>query len=142
MINFFPKRSRYKKTFKVRNKFSTKKLKTQSCVLKYGNCGLKATQDGLLTSRHFETIRAFLKRYLKKKSIIWFRFIPYISVTTKAVGIRMGKGKGNASHWVYPIKSGQIMFEVNIEKNLKNDKILNECISKLPFNMKITWLHI
>jgi len=44
----------------------------------------------------------------------------------------MGKGKGNISHYISPIKKGQILFEINCNSFDKAKLILNKASTKLP----------
>jgi len=59
------------------------------------------------------------------------------SVTSKPVASRMGKGKGSHSHWICPVKSGQILYEIG---GLSSDicyKALLKAGSKLPIKTSI-----
>jgi large subunit ribosomal protein L16 len=49
----------------------------------------------------------------------------------------MGKGKGNLSHWIAPIKKGEILFEISGINKLKAYYILNKSKTKLPIKTKI-----
>lgn len=80
-----------------------------------------------------------LKRKLKKRGKIWFRCIPFISITSKPLEVRMGKGKGNHSFWVYPLKKGQIFLEISIKKNvIIFEDIIRILKARLPFKFIIT----
>ena len=49
----------------------------------------------------------------------------------------MGKGKGNLSHWIAPVKKGQILFEISGLNNNKSKLILEKSKTKLPIKTKI-----
>jgi large subunit ribosomal protein L16 len=34
-------------------------------------------------------------------------------MTEKALGVRMGKGKGSVEYWVCPIQPGKVLFELD-----------------------------
>lgn len=52
----------------------------------------------------------------------------------------MGKGKGNISYWIAPIKKGQILFEILGLDLFKSVNVLKKSISKLPIKVKIVKL--
>jgi large subunit ribosomal protein L16 len=90
----FPKKSKFIKSF------SAKKL-TAKTVAKsniYGNISLIANETGKITNFQIESIRRFLRRFLKKKAQIFFRIFPNTPITKKPNDIRLGRGKGNLKY--------------------------------------------
>jgi len=81
-------------------------------ILIKGQMGLKSLENGKLTYKQIEACRKSIKRVLKKQGLIFIRVFTNVSITKKAFGSRMGKGKGSHSFWVCPIKKGQIVCEV------------------------------
>jgi large subunit ribosomal protein L16 len=78
-----------------------------------------------------------LKRGLKKLGFMWIKLFTNVPIYKKSLASRMGKGKGNLSHWIAPVKKGTILFELsglNIKKALI---ILNKSKTKLPIKTKI-----
>lgn len=135
MSVFIPNNNKYKKFFKVRNQHN---LTDQKCTrLKFGTMGVKALKSGFITVKHLETIRLFLRRRLKKGSIIWFRIYPNVGISKKPIEVRMGKGKGAHSHWAFFVKKGRIIFEIDGQQELLADQILNQCCYKLPVQSKV-----
>ena len=53
-----------------------------------------------------------MTRYIKRGGKVWIKIFPDKPVTSKPIGTRMGKGKGNVEFWVAPVKPGRIMFEM------------------------------
>ena len=53
-----------------------------------------------------------MTRYMKRGGKVWIKIFPHKSYTSKAIGVRMGKGKGAPEGWVSPVKRGKIMFEI------------------------------
>ena len=43
---------------------------------------------------------------------IWIRIFPHTPVTKKALGLKMGGGKGNPEYYVAKVKTGTVMFEM------------------------------
>ena len=78
----------------------------------FGQFGLKATQDGWITSRQIEAARIALTRKVKRGGKIWIRVFPDKPVTKKPAEVRMGKGKGAPEYWVAVVKPGRILFEL------------------------------
>lgn len=103
-----PKRIKYKKTKK--GKLGRFEYKMND--LNFGTVGLKAAESGIITVKQIESARQAIVRKIKRKGKIWIRIFPYLPITSKPTGIRMGKGKGQISHWAARVKSGAVLFEV------------------------------
>ena len=103
-----PRKIKYKKT----KKGKLVKLEFKSNNLKFGTIGLKAAESGIINSRQIEAARQAIVRRLKRKGKIWIRIFPYLPVTSKPTGIRMGKGKGQISYWGARVRGGTTLFEI------------------------------
>ena len=57
-----------------------------------------AKESGIITNFQLESIRRFLRRFLKKKAQLFFRIFPNISITKKPNEIRLGRGKGKLKY--------------------------------------------
>ena len=101
-----PKKTKYRK-FKKRF-FRSQHVETKSNFLNFGCVGLKSQESSKITARQIEAVRQCINRNLQRKGKIWVKIFSYIPVTAKPTENRMGKGKGNVSHWVSFIKSGCI----------------------------------
>lgn len=82
-------------------------------TLSFGGFGLKALENAWITDRQIEAARVTLTRHLKGGGKIWIRVFPDHPVTKKPAETRMGKGKGDPSHWVAVVKKGKILFEMD-----------------------------
>jgi len=102
-----PKKFKFKKASKGR----TYKYSFNFKTLQFGTLGLKALETGIITARQIETVRQTITKKLKQNGKIWIRIFPFLPITKKPVEARMGKGKGNFSHWAAKIKTGTILFE-------------------------------
>ena len=102
-----PRKTKYKKTRKGR----LSRLEFKSNDLKFGTFGLKAAESGLINSRQIEASRQAIVRKMKRKGKIWIKIFPDLPITSKPTGIRMGKGKGQVSHWAARVRSGTVLFE-------------------------------
>lgn len=61
-------------------------------------------------------------------------------MTKKSAGVRMGKGKGNISYWMAPVKKGQVVFEISGLNVFRSRILLKKALSKLPIKVKIVTL--
>ncbi|MCI6796403.1 MAG: 50S ribosomal protein L16 [Succinatimonas sp.] len=103
-----PKRTKYRKTQKGRNEG----LCYAGSKVDFGEFGLKATSRGQITSREIEAARRAFTREMKRAGKVWIRVFPDKPITQKALGVRMGKGKGTVEYWVAPIQPGRVLFEI------------------------------
>lgn len=103
-----PKQTKYKKT----RKGKLQKFEFKSNKLKFGNAGLKALESGLINARQIEAARKVIVRKMKRKGKIWISIFPNIPITSKPTGVRMGKGKGQVSHWAARVRGGTTLFEI------------------------------
>lgn len=104
-----PKRTKYRKQQKGRNKGLARKGST----VDFGTFGLKAMTRGRLTSRQIESARIAMTRYMKREGKVWIRVFPDKPITSKPAEVRMGKGKGALDHYVAVIRPGRILFEMD-----------------------------
>jgi large subunit ribosomal protein L16 len=109
-----PKKVKHRKWHKGR----TKGVETRATELCFGAFGLKAMGTKWLTARQLEASRRYIIRYLKKGGKLWIRVFPDKPVTAKGAETGMGSGKGAVDHYVFPVKPGRIIFELD---GLKED---------------------
>ena len=79
---------------------------------------------------------AILKTVGRKGLKIWTRTFPHIPVTKKALGVRMGKGKGGVDHYVANVKSGKLVFEFNCPNENIARRAYTQVSYKLPIRVK------
>lgn len=128
-----PKKVKYKKTCK--GKLVKFEFKTNRLI--FGTIGLKASEAGIISSRQIEAARQAIARKTKRKAKVWIRIFPDLPITSKPTGIRMGKGKGQVSHWGARVRGGTVLFEVcgaNLNMILG---ALKTAGAKLPIKTKI-----
>ncbi|MDY6322683.1 MAG: 50S ribosomal protein L16 [Succinivibrio sp.] len=113
-----PKRTKYRKTQKGRNEG----LCYAGSTVAFGDFGLKATSRGAITAREIEAARRAFTREMNRQGKVWIRVFPDKPITQKALGVRMGKGKGTVEYWVAPIQPGRVLFEVSgIPENIARE---------------------
>ncbi len=104
----YPKRTKYKKVQKGRNKGWS-----NDTEIIFGKYALKAITRGHISSKQIEAARRVITRSIKKQGFLWIRMFPDKPITKKPLEIRMGKGKGNVEYWVAVIKPGKILYELD-----------------------------
>jgi large subunit ribosomal protein L16 len=133
MSILMPKRVKHRKW----HKGTSKGNEVRGCELVFGSFGLKSMGTKWITSRQIEAARRAILRYLKKGGKFWIRIFPDKPVTKKGQETPMGGGKGAVDHYVFPIRPGRIIFE--IEGISEGDAIeaLEKASAKIPLKTKI-----
>jgi len=112
-------------------------IETRGTSLVFGSYGLKSLETQWLTSRQLEAARRSIIRYLKKGGKLWIRIFPDKPVTKKGTEVPMGGGKGSVEYYVFPIKPGRIIFELDGIKESEAEEALKKAADKLPIKTKI-----
>lgn len=104
-----------------------------------GVYGLRVLKSTRFTAKQLEQARRRILTIRKKreKQKIWFRCIPDVPITSKPLGIRMGKGKGNIKYWISRLSAGKIIFQLNYMHEWRARKALILAQKVLPMPTKI-----
>tara|TARA_B110000444_G_C18838470_1_gene597472 strand:+ start:260 stop:679 length:420 start_codon:yes stop_codon:yes gene_type:complete len=124
-----PKNPKYTKSFS-RKKQATFKKKTNKMI--FGDFCLIASESGKITNFQMESLRRFLRRFLKKKAKIFFRIFPNMPITKKPNEVRLGRGKGPLKYWACFVNKGDCLLEIKGANSLLAKKILLDAKIKLP----------
>ena len=127
-----PKRVKHRKWRKGRSKG----VSTRGTELAFGSFGLKNLDTKWVSSRQLEAARRAIMRYLKKGGKLWVRIFPDKPATKKGTEVGMGGGKGAIDHYVFPLKPGRIIFEMDGIKEEIAEKALRKAAAKLPVKTK------
>ncbi|MEK7612330.1 MAG: 50S ribosomal protein L16 [Patescibacteria group bacterium] len=106
-----PKKVKHRKWHKGRSR--KRLVETRGTRLAYGNFGLKSESAAWVTSRQIEAGRRAITNFAKRQGRIWIRVFPDKPVTSRPPEVTMGGGKGAVDHYVFPVKPGRILFEVD-----------------------------
>jgi len=117
-------------------KGKSKGVDTRGTNLVFGSYGLKGLETKWIKSRQIEAARRTIIRYLKKGGKLWVRIFPDKPVTKKGTEVPMGGGKGSVDHYVFPIKPGRIIFELEGIKKEEAEEALKKAADKLPIKTK------
>jgi len=128
-----PKRVKYRKQQRGRMKGAA----SRGNFVAYGDYGIAACEPGWITSNQIEAARVAMTRYTKRGGKVWIKIFPDKPVSKKAIGTRMGNGKGAPEFWVAVVKPGKVMFEVGGVSREVAYEALRLAIHKLPIKCKI-----
>ena len=117
-------------------KGSSKGKAYRGTTLAFGSFGLKGLERKWITARQIEAARRAIMRYLKKGGKLWIRIFPDKPVTKKGTEVPMGGGKGKVDHYVFAIKPGRIIFELDGLKEEIAKEALKKAADKLPIKTK------
>ena len=127
-----PKRVKYRRQHRGRMKGAAHK----GNYVAYGDFGLQALEPSWITSNQIEAARIAMTRYIKRGGQVWIKIFPHKSYTAKAIGVRMGSGKGAPEGWVAPVKRGKVMFEIAGVSEEVAREALRLASHKLPVKCK------
>ena len=104
--------------------------------LAFGDYGIVADEGAYVSSNQLEAARIAMTRYMKRGGKVWIKIFPHKSYTAKAIGVRMGSGKGAPEGWVAPVKRGKVMFEIAGVSEEVAREALRLASHKLPVKCK------
>jgi large subunit ribosomal protein L16 len=89
-----------------------------------------------LNSRQIEAARRSITRFIKRSGKLWIRVFPDYPVSKKPADVRMGGGKGSVEYWVFRVKPGKVIFELDgVTEDLARGAF-ERAAAKLPFKCK------
>ena len=128
-----PKRVKYRRVHRGRMKGKA----LRGNFVSNGEFGLQATEPCWITSNQSEAARIAMTRHTKRGGKVWIKIFPDKPVTKKALGTRMGSGKGAPEYWVAVVKPGRVMFEIAGVSDETAREALRLASHKLPVKCKI-----
>lgn len=130
-----PKKVKHRKWHKGRSKNRT--VETRGLNLDYGQFGLKALGSAWLNARQIEAGRKTITNFLKRQGRLWIRVFPDKPITKRPPESTLGGGKGSVDHYVFPVKPGRIIYELDgIGRDIA-EKALRLAGHKMPFKTKV-----
>ena len=110
----FPKKVKHRKWQTQRK--SDKRLArpdTRGTTIVFGSFAIKALSSARVTSNQIESARKVLARAISKSGKMWVRIFPDRPVTAKPAEVGMGSGKGDPKHYVFEVRPGCVLFELD-----------------------------
>lgn len=134
----FPKKVKFRKWQNGR-KSEARLLKpeTRGITLAFGSYGLKAETPARVKSNQIEASRKVISRTITKVGRMWIRIFPDRPYTQKGAQVPMGKGKGDLQGYVFEVRPGRVLFEVDGVDEETAVKALRKAGSKLPVKTRI-----
>lgn len=130
-----PKKIKHRKWHKGRS--INRKIETRGTMLAYGNFGLKAETGAWINGRQIEAARRAITNFIKREGKVWIRVFPDKPITQKPPEVTMGGGKGDVKEFVFPVKPGRILFEMDGVTPDTAKEALRLAGHKLPVRTKI-----
>ncbi len=128
-----PKRVKYRRVH--RGRMTGRAMRGNK--VSYGEWGLQALEPAWITSNQIEAARVAMTRYTKRGGKVWIKVFPDKPVTKKALGTRMGSGKGAPEYWIAVVKPDRVMFEIAGVPEDVAKEALRLAGHKLPIKTKI-----
>ena len=129
-----PKKVKHRKWHKGRSRKRT--VETRGLTLAFGKFGLKAMESAWLNSRQIESGRRTITNFLKREGRLWIRVFPDKPVTARPPELTMGGGKGSVDRYVFPVRPGRIIFEIDGVSLTTAKEALRRAGHKMPFTVK------
>jgi len=130
-----PKKVKHRKWHKGRNRKRT--VETRGLDLNYGQYGLKALEGARLNSRQIEAARRTITNHIKREGRLWIRVFPDKPITKRPPETTMGGGKGSVDHYVFVVRPGRIIFEMEAPNERIAKEALRLAAFKLPMKTKV-----
>lgn len=127
-----PNKTKHRKVRKGR----VRGVATKGNYIAFGSYALQSQSADRITSRQIESARQAMTRYIKRGGKIWIRIFPHTPVSRKALGTKMGSGKGNPEFFVAKVKPGTIMFEMQGVSEEVAREAMRLASHKLPVKTK------
>lgn len=128
-----PKRTKFRRVQRGR----MKGVASRGNKIAYGEFGIQALEPGWITGNQIEAARVAMTRYTKRGGKVWIKIFPDKPVSKKALGVRMGSGKGAPEYWVAVVKAQKVMFEIGGVSEEVAREALRLAQHKLPIRTKI-----
>lgn len=128
-----PKRQKYRKQFRGR----MTGVALRGSNVSFGEFGIKAMEHGWVSSRQIEAARKAISRHAQRGGKVWIRIFPDKPITKKALGTRMGSGKGDIHEYVAVIRPGRVLFEIAGVSEEIAHTAFSRAAAKLPVKVRV-----
>lgn len=129
-----PKKVKHRKWMKGRSR--SRMTETRGTNVDFGSYGLKAESAAWVTSRQIEAARKAITGYMEREGKLWIRIFPDKPITKRPPEVTMGGGKGDVDHFVFPVRPGRVLFEVDGVSETIAREALRRAGHKLPVQTK------
>lgn len=130
-----PKKVKHRKWQKGRSR--GRLLETRGTHVAFGAWGLQSQGAHWITSRQIEAARRAMTHFVERGGKIWIRIFPDKPVTMRPPEQTLGGGKGSVDHYVFPVRPGRILFEIDGVPEEIAREALRRAGAKLPVKTTI-----
>lgn len=130
-----PKKVKHRKWQKGRSR--KRQVETRGITLAFGKFGLQSLGNFWMTSNQIEAARRAITNHLRREGKLWIRVFPDKPVTKKPAEVTMGSGKGAVDHYVFPVRPGRVLFELDGISEEKARSAFRLAGHKLPVKTKV-----
>lgn len=130
-----PKKTKHRKMQKGRSR--KRSVETRGTELNFGNFGLQAMEMVYMNSKQIEAARKAISNFTKRGGKVWIRIFPDKPMTQRPPEVTMGGGKGSVEYYVFPVKPGRVLFEVDGLSEVVAREALRKAGHKLPIKTRI-----
>lgn len=134
---YFPKKVKFRKWHRMRENPKKAHNATRGNNLDFGSFGLMSEGTKEIWSNQIEAARKTMARFTNNAGKIWIRPFTDMPITQKPLEVGMGKGKGDPIGFVYRLRPGNIIFEIDGLSETDSREALRKAGSKLPVKTKI-----
>jgi large subunit ribosomal protein L16 len=134
----FPKKVKHRKWHTGRMSESRRaRPETRGITVAFGAFGLKAETQARVASNQIESARRAVQRAGGKTAKVWVRIFPDRPITKKAAEVPMGKGKGDPDRYVFEVRPGRVLFEIDGVTEEVAREALRKAGCKLPVKTRV-----
>lgn len=90
-----------------------------------------------MTGRQIEAARRAITQAIQRGGKVWIRVFPDKPLTSKPPEVTLGGGKGSVSHYVFPVRPGRILFEMDGVSADVAREALRLAAHKLPLKTRV-----
>src|SRR3989344_3112356 len=130
-----PKKVKHRKWHKGRSR--KRNIEVRGVELSFGTHGLKALEAGWINSRQIEAARKAMSNFIKREGKIWIRIFPDKPITQRPPEVTMGGGKGSVEYYVFPVRPGRVLFEMDGVPETIAVQALRLAGHKLPIKTRV-----
>lgn len=128
--------------FRKQQRGRMKGIEERGSTLAFGDFGMKALEPSWVTGRQLESARVVIAQHLQQEGRMWMRVFPDKPVTKTPAETRMGKGKGEISHYVSVVKPGRVLFELAGIDHDEAEEAIIQATHKLPIKTKFIYREV
>ena len=130
-----PKKIKHRKWQKGRSR--KRSVETRGTSLHFGSFGLQALSMSYVNSKQIEAARKAISNFTKRGGKVWIRIFPDKPITQRPPELTMGGGKGAVDHYIFSVKPGRIIFEIDGIAKEQATEALTKAGHKLPVKTRV-----